>query len=426
MNNSQRFLAEHAILARRYFLRQGVGLTALATLGARWAQAFPAQASAEKEQELQAAIAKLESYLTSPDAFEDVSRGDPVPHTLPEERKQAVGLTRDSWELEVVSDPEHPAAVRKPLTKAEGTALDFPALMHLAEKHAVKFAKVMTCLNLGCPLGMGIWEGVPLRDVLWLTRPGDNVRRVFYYGYHNDNPAQMFRSSLPIGRVLEDPFEIPPVILCYKLNGQWLSNERGGPVRMVVPEAYGFKCVKWLSHVVLTNLAGANDTYAEQNNDIDSPLKSFAATISAPRQLRAGQSTPLTGYAQVGLGGLSKVQVWIQPEGEEWPADDPYFSQAPWIDAQILPPPSAWGGEIPDDKIPAGTLGFDEQQRPRQWPMRLTKVHWAVLLPPLAPGKYTLRSRAVDEKGNGQPMPRPFRKSGHATIERVAIVVESA
>jgi hypothetical protein len=288
----------------------------------------------------------------------------------------------------------------------------------------VRFAKVMTCLNLGCPLGMGIWEGVPLRALVWLTKPNETLRRVVYYGYHNDDPAQMFQSSLPIGRVLEDPFDLPPVIVCYKLNGQWLTSQRGGPVRMVVPEAYGFKCVKWLSHVLLTNLAHANDTYANENNDIDSPLKTFAATLSVPRAIEAGRSIPLTGYAQVGIGGLSKVQVWIQPDGQEPPAGDPYFATAPWIDAQILSPPKTWGGGLPDDKIPPSTQGFDSDTgRPLQWPLRLSKIHWAALLPGLPAGKYTLRCRAVDEKGHGQPMPRPFRKSGHASIEQVAIVV---
>jgi DMSO/TMAO reductase YedYZ molybdopterin-dependent catalytic subunit len=326
--------------------------------------------------------------------------------------------------LEIISDPDHPAAVRKPLKREAGTALDFTALMEIAQSKAVRFAKVMTCLNIGCPLGMGIWEGVPLRELIWRTQPGENVRRVFYYGYHNDDPKQIFRSSLPIGRVLEDPYDLPPVIVCYKLNGQWLSSERGGPVRMVVPEAYGFKSIKWLSHVVLTNLAAANDTYAEAGNDIDSPLKSFAATLDVPREVAAGQKIPVTGYAQVGLGGLFKVQVWVQSDDDQLPPGDPYFMQAPWVDATILPPPKVWGGAFPEDRIPAATLGFDESGRPRNWPMRLCKVHWASLLPGLAAGKYTLRCRAVDEKGNGQPLPRPFRKSGHAAIEQVAIVVK--
>jgi hypothetical protein len=418
MSELARFLWEHETLARRYFLKCGAGAAAAIA----WPRLARGGSSAA---ELDDAISKLESFLTPPERFQDVSRGKPIPHSLSDEKKREVGLTRETWQLEVISDPEHADTVRQPLSKAKGTAIDFAALMQLAEKHAVRFPKVMTCLNLGCPLGMGIWEGVPLRELVWMTRPRDTLRRVFYYGFHNDDAKQMFKSSLPIGRVLEDPYDLPPVIVCYKLNGQGLTSQRGGPVRMLVPEAYGFKCVKWLSHVVLTNLAHANDTYAEQNNDIDSPLKTFAATIAAPRRVKADQPIPLTGYAQVGIGGLSKVQVWMQPDGQGLPADDPHFATAPWTDAQILSPPKTWGGGLPDDKMPPSTLGFDpETLQPRQWPMRLSKVHWAVLLPGLPAGKYTLRTRSVDAQGHGQPLPRPFRKSGHAAIEQVAIVVE--
>lgn len=419
MDESDRFLNEHFALARRHFLKLG----AAATAGLGW---WPATGRGEPTPaESGPGFKSLDSYLTPPQKFQDVSRGKPLPHSLPEEKKREVGLTRETWQLEVVSDADHADTIRKPLTKAGGTALDFAALLRLAEKHAVRFAKVMTCLNLGCPLGMGIWEGVPLREVVWLTQPRDTLRRVFYYGYHNDQPDQIFRSSLPIGRVLEDPFDLPPVILCYKLNGQWLSSERGGPVRIVVPEAYGFKCVKWLSHVVLTNLAHSNDTYALENNDIDSPLKTFAATIGAPRKVRADQPIAVSGYAQVGIGGLSKVQVWLQSDSQPPISGDPYFATAPWSDAEILAPPKSWGGGIPDDKIPADTHGFDPATgQPCHWPLRLTKVHWAVMLPGVAAGTYTLRCRTVDEKGHAQPLPRPFRKSGHAAIEQVAIVVE--
>jgi len=184
----------------------------------------------------------------------------------------------------------------------------------------------------------------------------------------------MFSSSLPIDRVLEDPFDLPPVILCYKLNGEWLSSTRGGPVRMVVPECYGFKSIKWLTHIVLTNLSHANDTYAEGNNDVESTLKTFAATQSVPRHVKPGESLPVTGYAQVGTSGLSKVQVWIQSNATDLPEHDRFYTKAPWTDAEILPPPKHWGG-LPDGKIPANTSGFDTATgRPRIWPMRLTKV----------------------------------------------------
>jgi len=417
MSDLQRFVREHRELTRRYFLRLGVASSALAGL---WPQRSNAASPAP---ELAAAIAALESFFTVPANFRDVSRGKPLPHSLPDEKKHEVGLTRETWKLEVVSDPENPAKLGRELTKADGTALDFPALLRLGEKHAVRFAKVMTCLNIGCPLGMGIWEGIPLREVLWLTNPREDVRRVFYYGYHNDDPKQMFKSSLPLGRVLEDNYDLPPVILCYKLNGEWLDSQRGGPVRVVVPEAYGFKSIKWLSHVVLTNLPHANDTYASGNNDLDSPLKSFAATLSVPKDIAAGQPIPITGYAQVGISGLSKVQVWISRSDVDWPAEDKYFATAPWTDAEILAPPKQWGGNLPSDQVPAGTQGFDEDGRPFKWPMRLAKAHWAALLPGLPPGAYTLRCRTVDEKGIAQPLPRPFRKSGHAAIESVSIKV---
>ena len=115
---------------------------------------------------------------------------------------------------------------------------------------------------------------------------------------------------------------------------------------MVVPEGYGFKSVKWLTHVVLTNLYHANDTYANGNNDIASALKSFAATLSVPAQVKSGEPIPITGYAQVGISGLSKVQAWIHPSDQAWPEDDPYFAKAPWTDAQILPPPRSLGRRL--------------------------------------------------------------------------------
>lgn len=418
MVDIDQFLQEHAALTRRFFLRLGAAGAACGFL--------PLTARGEERApELAAALEKLEPYFTPLDDFRDVSRGKPLPHSLSEEKKAEVGLTRETWKLEVISDPEHPAKLGKQFQKSDGSALDFAGLMQLAEKHAVKFAKVMTCLNIGCPLGMGVWEGVPLREVLWLTQPRENLRRVFYYGFHNDDPKQMFRSSLPVGRVLEDPYDLPPVILCYKLNGQWLTGERGGPVRIVVPEAYGFKSIKWLSHVVLTNLSHSNDTYADGNNDLDSPLKSFTAVLQLPRELKPGQPIPVTGYAQVGQGGLSKVQVWMHPENEELPPGDPYYLQAPWRDAEVLGPPAAWGGDLPDGKIPIGTLGFDgETGKPKSWPPRLGKAHWATLLPGLPVGEYTFRCRTIDEKGHPQPMPRPFQKSGHAAIEQVDIVVK--
>jgi DMSO/TMAO reductase YedYZ molybdopterin-dependent catalytic subunit len=418
------FFDEHCQLTRRFFLQVGaLGVATAPFAAGAQGNEKDAKPPAKRTKPLKAG-ARHEPYFTPAEDFQDVSRGVPLPHRLPDERKRAVGLTCETWRLEVISDPEHPAKLGQQLTIPGGTALDFASLLKLADKHVVRFAKVMTCLNLGCPLGMGLWEGVPLREVIWLTQPRENLRRVFYYGYHNDQPKQMFRSSLPIGRILEDPYDLPPVILCYKLNGAWLNSERGGPVRVVVPEAYGFKSIKWLTHVVLTNLPHANDTYAEQNNDVDSPLKTFAAALSVPQEVKAGEPIKVSGYAQVGISGLSKVQVSIESAATSHPEDDRTFTTVGWVDAELLAAPKNWGA-LPEARIPPQTHGFDASGRPETWPLRLAKAHWAAVLPGLPSGEYTFRCRTIDEKGHAQPLPRPFRKSGHAAIESITITVKA-
>jgi DMSO/TMAO reductase YedYZ molybdopterin-dependent catalytic subunit len=213
------------------------------------------------------------------------------------------------------------------------------------------------------------------------------------------------------------------VILCYKLNGQWLTSERGGPVRIVVPEDYGFKSIKWLTNLVLSNLGTANDTYIDQNNDVYSPLKTFCATLTAPNASKPDEPIPITGWAQAGISGLSKVQVWISERDATLPDDDPYFTSAPWQDATILPAPADYGGGYPEGKIPPDTMGFDGNGQPDTWPLRLSRAHWFYLHAGLPAGKYTLRCRTIDNNGSAQPMPRPFRKSGHAKIETIRFEV---
>ena len=91
------FLDEHLDCTRRYFLRcGGAGLMTLHSLSCL--------ADAQQhDPQLQKTLAALETWLTLPTDFRDVSRGKPKPHSIPIEQKKEVGLTRDTWKLEVVS-----------------------------------------------------------------------------------------------------------------------------------------------------------------------------------------------------------------------------------------------------------------------------------------------------------------------------------
>jgi DMSO/TMAO reductase YedYZ molybdopterin-dependent catalytic subunit len=410
---------ERVLFARRQFLRLsalGVAAIGIGPLGARTAAQNPARPQTLEDLE----------FLTREENFVNVGRGSPPPHELPAEKRRAAGLTPETWRLEVVPGPDSDAQVEHPLSKVQGNAFTWEQLMTLAERKAVRFLHVISCTNMPKPLGMGLWEGVPLRDVIWLAQPKTNIRRVYYHGYHNDDPKQRFQSSLPVSRVLEEPLGELPIILCYKLNGQWLTPKRGGPVRMIVPGAYGNKSVKWIQRVVLTNNPRQNDTYADWNNDTESPLKTCASFHSVPKKAKAGQVVSIIGMAQVGMSGLSKVQCWITPQNMVLPDDDPYFTAADWHDAEILPAPTRWGGGLPDGKLPAVPLQFDgDTGEPREWPMRDTIAFWTARLSDLKPGEYDLRCRTIDANGVAQPMPRPFPKAGHNAIAKVSLTVEA-
>jgi DMSO/TMAO reductase YedYZ molybdopterin-dependent catalytic subunit len=410
---------EQRAITRRRFIKLGALGAAVASVGP-----LNARATAKNSPEAEA-VEDLE-YLTREENFVNVGRGSPPPHELSAEKRRAAGLTRETWRLEVVPDPDSDVQVERPLSKEQGNALTWEQLMTLAGKRAVRFLHVISCTNMPEPLGMGLWEGVHLREVIWLAQPKTNLRRVYYYGYHNDDPKQRFQSSVPVGRVLEEPLGELPIILCYKLNGQWLTPKRGGPVRMIVPGAYGNKSVKWIQRVVLTNDPRQNDTYADWNNDTDSPLKTCASFRSVPAKVKAGQAVPVVGVAQVGMSGLSKVQYWLGSQEAAWPDDDPHFTGADWRDAEILPAPSGWGGGLPHGKLPAVPLQFDAKTgRPREWPMRGTIVYWTARLDSLPPGKYDLRCRTIDANGVAQPLPRPFPKSGYNAIHKVSLTVGS-
>ena len=118
MSERERFLSEHEKLTHAF------SCTARRASPPRAAWRSPPRAPLAPE--LAKAVDKIGPYFTPQEDFQDVSRGKPVPHSLPDEKKREVGLTRESWKLEVVSDPTHPAAL-KPLTRAEEDCSTSPA-----------------------------------------------------------------------------------------------------------------------------------------------------------------------------------------------------------------------------------------------------------------------------------------------------------
>jgi DMSO/TMAO reductase YedYZ molybdopterin-dependent catalytic subunit len=362
-------------------------------------------------------------FLTPARDFQDVSRGTPIPHSLRGEALVQARLTPETWRLEIVA--EEGATVANSRRIEDGTALDFAGLTRLGERHAVRFLKAMQCNNIARPLGQGLWEGVPLREVLRFCGV-NNARRLFYWGFHNNVPAQVFRSSLALNQVLDSPpGELPPFV-AYRLNGGPIPLDRGGPVRMVVPWAHGFKSVKWLQRIVLTNNHQANDTYAERNNDPESYLKTAAYFDStAEQRFPAGSPVVIRGTAMVGWPGLERVEYWIRPatgDPLQLADDAPAWRTARWQPCPIEPAPTEWHG-LPNGVLPRDVHGFGADGRPREWPIRYTYALWTLTLNGLAAGRHELRIRTIDRNGVAQPEPRPSQRSGQNRIQAKLLVV---
>lgn len=396
--------------SRREMLKIGMGGVAAVTASGDTAQADSGGAGVQEP---------IRAVLTPADKFYDVARGNPVPHSLRGEALVAARLTADAWRLEIVG--EEGTNVSKPLTIQNGSALDLPTLMKLGKTHSVKFLKAIQCLNIEQPLGQGLWEGVPLREVLRLAGSIGNVRRISYWGFHNNDPKQVFQSSLSLTQAMETPpWELPP-FLAYRLNGDPLPLERGGPVRMLVPWAHGFKSIKWLQRIALTNDYRANDTYAEANNDPESYLKTAAYLDSVPESIRGDRPVAIRGTVISGLSGLKRVEYWLRRTTDKAPdlsEDDPAWGTAIWLKCGIDPPPSNWSHVFPANVASSEVWGFDTLSgKPKEWPLRYGMTGWTARVGLLPRGMYEIRARAVDLNGFAQPEPRTNRQTGLNSVQ---------
>ena len=416
-----------AAITRRDFVRasSAIAAAALAAGFSSATQAADSPVSPSDRTRAAKATAPVNTHplLTPAETFRDVSRGNPKPFTLTNDALVQARLTPETWRLEITADATPNPAIKelaslsKPLILADGSALDLPALLALGRKHEVKFLKAMQCLNIPNPLGQGLWEGVPLREALRLCGPMRNVRRIYYWGFHNNDPKQLFQSSLSYTQAMETPPGELPAFLAYRLNGHPIPLIRGGPVRMVIPWAHGFKSIKWLQRIVVTNDYRANDTYAEQNNDPESHLKTAAYLDDTPAKIPARQPVLISGLVISGMSGLQRVEYSLSRDQTK-PGAPPADAAEQWIKCRLEDPPADWRRVLPVGVSSRQVLGFDPRTgRPTKWPLRYSMISWSASIKGLARGKYAVRVRAVDLNDFTQPEPRPNQKAGKNALE---------
>lgn len=84
------------------------------------------------------------------------------------------------------------------------------------------------------------WEGVLASELLMLAAPLSHAKYVTLHSYDG------YTTNLPLEALLDDD-----VIIAHSVDGQSLSAEHGGPVRIIVPKRYAWKSAKWLKSIEL-------------------------------------------------------------------------------------------------------------------------------------------------------------------------------
>lgn len=82
------------------------------------------------------------------------------------------------------------------------------------------------------------WEGLATRELLAACQPHEDARFVVLHSYDG------YTTNL----ALED-FAAEDALLAHSWSGKPLSEEHGGPVRLVVPHLYFWKSAKWLQAI---------------------------------------------------------------------------------------------------------------------------------------------------------------------------------
>lgn len=102
------------------------------------------------------------------------------------------------------------------------------------------------------------WGGVRLSDVLAAAEVDLAGRPTAFTSFDG-----VYTESLTADQALR-----PDVLVAMSLNGQPLSREHGGPVRLVVAPMYGYKSIKWLDGIRVTDQV-VPGYWEERGYDVD-------------------------------------------------------------------------------------------------------------------------------------------------------------
>jgi DMSO/TMAO reductase YedYZ molybdopterin-dependent catalytic subunit len=134
-------------------------------------------------------------------------------------------------------------------------------------EQVMKLPKYSKIVELICVEGWNakiLWEGVQVKDLIDLAEPQAGANTVIFYAEDG------YTTSLPLDYIKNNN-----IILADKMNGVILSPAKGFPFQLVAEQKWGYKWIKWVTKIELSNDANYRGYWESKgyNNkgDIDGP-----------------------------------------------------------------------------------------------------------------------------------------------------------
>lgn len=172
----------------------------------------------------------------------------------------------------------------------------------------IEMVHTLTCISNevgGNLISTGVWRGVRLKDVLARAGLKTGIVDLVFRG------AEGYSDSIPVKKGIEDT-----TLLVFGLNGEALPKIHGFPARIIVPDIYGMKNVKWLTEIEAVDQDYQG--YWMVRGWSDEARVKTASRFDTPRDTNyVPQGTMLAGMAWAGNRGIRRVEV-SEDGGSTW------------------------------------------------------------------------------------------------------------
>ncbi|MFP5317685.1 MAG: molybdopterin-dependent oxidoreductase [Acidimicrobiia bacterium] len=155
-----------------------------------------------------------------------------------------------------------------------GGSVATPVTLTLADLRALPATRLTE--DFVCVTGWRVhdvrWKGVRLAEVLERAGVAESARGVLFRSFDG-----LYTETLSLAQARRDD-----VIVAYEMEGGPVIHDHGGPVRLYCAPMFGYKSIKWLDRIEVTDADPGPGYWAARGYDIDGWLPGAKDRVDRP------------------------------------------------------------------------------------------------------------------------------------------------